>query len=109
MFWEMPRHALKNGATPPEITVYNDGVNTGPTGIAIDPTGNVHISEYYSGTWVKYAPSSGKAPLCVVSEGVGGPEGIALDGNGNVYVSNSRLNNITVYSQATCAYIRTIT
>jgi len=32
-----------------------------------------------------------------------------LDGNGNVYVSNSRLNNITVYSQATCAYIRTIT
>jgi DNA-binding beta-propeller fold protein YncE len=53
--------------------------------------------------------TTGKAPLCVVSEGVGGPEGIALDGNGNVYVSNSRLNNITVYSQATCAYIRTIT
>ena len=35
---------------PQEITVYNDNVNTGPTGAAFDSKGNVYISEYYSGT-----------------------------------------------------------
>jgi hypothetical protein len=41
---------------PKEITVYNDNVNTAPTGIAFDSQKNVYISELYSGTAVKYPP-----------------------------------------------------
>ena len=75
---------------PAEITVYNDNVNTGPTGIAFDSQGNVYISELYSGTAVKYGPTGG-SPLLVINQGTGGCEGIAVDQNGNIYVSNSTL------------------
>ena len=83
---------------PQEVTEYNDNVNTGPTGVAFDSEGNVYISEYYSGTAVKYAPGRGRTPLLVINQGTGGCEGIALDKSGNIYVSNSSLNNITVYN-----------
>jgi sugar lactone lactonase YvrE len=90
-----------------EIVRYTDGVNTGPTGVAFDRAGNVYIAEYYSGTWVKYAPNNGTVPVCVVSSHVNGPEGIAIDGNGRIYVSNSAANNITWYT-ARCNYGGTI-
>jgi sugar lactone lactonase YvrE len=92
---------------PQEITVYNDNVNTGPTGIAFDGTGNVYISEYYSQSWVKYAPNSGSSPLCAVNSHVHSPQGIAVAKNGKIYVSNSSANNITWY-RPTCAYGGTI-
>jgi streptogramin lyase len=82
-----------------EITFYNDNIDTGPTGIAFDGKGNVYISEFYSNTWVKYAPVGG-SPLLVVSKGIAQPEGIAVDWNGNVFVANSTLANITEYNPA---------
>ena len=84
---------------PAEVTVYNDNVNTGPSGLAFDSQGNVYISELYSGTAVKYAPTGGK-PLLVISQGTGGCEGIAVDASENIYVSNSSKNDITVYNQS---------
>ena len=93
---------------PQEMTVYNDNVNTGPTGVAFDSKGNVYISEYYSGTAVKYAPGKGTTPLLVINHGTSGCEGIALDKSGNIYVSNALLNNITVYSPSGGAPIRTL-
>lgn len=83
---------------PQEITVYNDNVNTGPTGVAFDSEGNVYISEFYSGTAVKYDLGYGHKPVLVISQDVGAPEGIAVDSSGNIYVSNSSLNTITVYN-----------
>ncbi len=83
---------------PQEITVYNDNVNTGPTAVAFDSVGNLYISEYTSGTAVKYTPRNGTRPVLVINHGTGGCEGIALDKSGNIYVSNSSLNNITVYN-----------
>jgi sugar lactone lactonase YvrE len=88
---------------PQEILRYTDGVNTGPTGVAFDNAGNVYIAEYYSGTWVKYAPNNGTVPVCMVSSHVNGPEGIAVAKNGRIYVSNSAANNITWYTPA-CNY-----
>jgi streptogramin lyase len=86
---------------PQGITEYNDNVNTGPTGVAFDSEGNVYISEYTSGTAVKYAPGEGKTPLLVINSGTGGCEGIAVaSSSGDIYVSNSTLNNITVYNSA---------
>ena len=93
---------------PQEITVYNDNVNTGPTGAAFDSKGNLYISEYYSGTAVKYAPGKGTTPLLVINQGTGYCEGIALDKSGNIYVSNSGLNDITVYGPSGGAPIRTL-
>ena len=63
--------------------MYNDNVNTGPTGIAFNSQGNVYISELYSGTAVKYGPRGGK-PLLVSSQGTGGCEGIAVDESANI-------------------------
>ena len=95
-------------SNPKEITVYNDNVDTGPTGVAFDKVGNIYISEYYTPSWVKYS-SAGKLLLSVrgTSQGLNGPEGIALDSSGNVYVSNTYGNNITEYNPAgtlTCTY-----
>jgi len=84
---------------PQEITVYNDNVNTGPTGIAFDSPGNVYISEFYSGTAVKYAPGNGATPSLVISRHINGPEGIAVDRRGDIYVSNSGSNTITIYDE----------
>jgi len=85
---------------PQEITLYNDNVNTGPTGIAFDSQGNVYISCLYSGTAVKYKLGKGSKPVLVISQANGGPEGIAVDTRGKIYVSNSNLNNITVYNSS---------
>ena len=93
---------------PKEITVYNDNVNTGPTGIAFDAVGNVYISEYTSGTAVKYSPTNGRTPTLVIDQGTGGCEGIAVDKAGNIYLSNAALNDITVYRPWGGAPIRTI-
>jgi len=93
---------------PKEITVYNDNVNTGPTGIAFDSKNNVYISEFYSGTAVKYALGKGTTPVLVINQGTSGCEGIAVDKSGNIYVSNAPLNNITVYGPSGGAPIRTL-
>jgi len=85
---------------PKERIVYNDNVNTGPTAVAFDGSGNIYISEYTSATAVKYAIGHGTTPTLVINQGTGGCEGIALDKNGNIYVSNSSLNNITVYNSS---------
>ena len=93
---------------PKEITVYNDNVNTGPTGVAFDIQGNVYIAEFTSATVAKYAPGKGKEPLLVINQGINGPEGIAVDKSGNIYVSNPPNNNITVYGPTGGAPIRTL-
>lgn len=85
---------------PEEITLYNDNINTGPTGIAFDSQGNVYISCLYSGTAVKYKLGNGSKPVGVISQGINGPEGIAVDNGGNIYVSNSGSNDITVYNSS---------
>lgn len=82
-----------------EFNIYTDKVNTGPTGIAFDAKGNVYVSDYYSNTWVKYAPGGGPT-LLVVSQGVAQPEGIAVDSDGNVFVANSSKGTITEYNPA---------
>jgi len=93
---------------PKEITVYNDDVNTGPTGIAFDKKGNVYIAEYTTPSVVKYAPGKGTKPLLVITQGVNGPEGVALDKSGNIYVTNADSNNITVYAPSGGAPILTL-
>lgn len=82
-----------------EFHIYTDKINTGPTGIAFDAKGNVYVSDFYSNTWVKYAPGGGPT-LLVVSKGVAQPEGIAVDSNGNIFVANSSINTITEYNPA---------
>jgi sugar lactone lactonase YvrE len=93
---------------PKEITVYNDNVNTGPTGVAFDSKENVYIAEFTSATVAKYAPGKGTEPLLVITQGINGPEGIAVDKSGNIYVSNPPNNNITVYGPTGGAPIRTL-
>jgi sugar lactone lactonase YvrE len=80
------------------IEDYTSNVDTGPTGVAFDKSGNVYISDFYTPAWTEYNPSG--TLLLAVQNGVNSPEGIALDSKGNVYVSNSAGNNITEYNPA---------
>jgi YVTN family beta-propeller protein len=75
---------------------FTDHVNTGPTGVAFDSSGNAYVSDFYSNSWVKFSPS-GKL-LMVVTTDVAQPEGIAVDQQGNVFVANSTSDTITVYN-----------
>jgi sugar lactone lactonase YvrE len=81
---------------PKERGEFTDFVNTGPTGVAFDGSGNIYVSDYYSNSWVKFSPT-GKL-LLVVSAEIAQPEGIAVDRQGNVFVANSSANTITVYN-----------
>jgi sugar lactone lactonase YvrE len=80
---------------PIELDTYTDTVNTGPTGVAFDRSGNIYISDFYSGTATKYS-EDGKL-LLVINSQTSHCEGIALDKAGNIYVSNDYANTITIY------------
>jgi sugar lactone lactonase YvrE len=88
---------------PEEKALYNNNVDTGPTGIAFDSKGNIYIAEYTSNTAIVYSPD-GEGLLEINPGGPGGatqlvngPEGIAVDSRGHIYVSNSNNNDIAVF------------
>jgi sugar lactone lactonase YvrE len=81
---------------PAEQVIYTNSVNTGPTGIAFDNSGNVYVSDLYSGTWVQYN-SAGVLQRSVNS---GYSTGIAWDNkNHYVYVTNAVENEINYYTR----------
>jgi sugar lactone lactonase YvrE len=62
----------------------------GPTGVAVDATGNVYVADSRTGLARKISPT-GLVTTLNDNSNFGrfeGPSGIAVDGNGNVYVSD---------------------
>ena len=69
----------------------------GPTGVAVDGTGNVYVADSSSDTIRKVTPDGVVTTLAGV-EMFSGPQGVAADGAGNVYVAdtwNNRIRKVT--------------
>ena len=63
---------------------------SGPTGIAVDASGNVFVADT-GDTAVKEIPLGCASAGCVntLGSGFSGPSGVAVDGSGNVYVADT--------------------
>jgi sugar lactone lactonase YvrE len=99
------------GNVAPTKTI--SGTNTGlcrPSGIALDSTGKIYVSNQYSEeetctgyTITVYAAgATGNAtPIQTISganTGLDEPNGLALDSNNNIYVANEDSSTVTVYA-----------
>lgn len=98
------------GGTYIQSTVVTGLNNT--QGVAIDPGGNIYISDSGNGRVVKEAPNGSSYIQTVVanlpSTGLlGNPEGVAVDGNGNVYIADGN-NGILKETLSGGAYVETV-
>jgi DNA-binding beta-propeller fold protein YncE len=66
------------------------GLFDAPTGIAVDPAGNVYVADYYNDRVQKF-DGAGKIlswfSLLPISHELNGPAGVAVSSSGNVYVT----------------------
>ena len=75
-----------------------------PYGVAVDGSGNLYVSDYFSGSIEKITPQGAVTTLAGGSHGSGGgngggaqlnaPMGVALDAGGNLYVSDTGSSTI---------------
>jgi streptogramin lyase len=77
-----------NPDTSAASTVNSYSCCASPTGIAIDPSGNVWLADYNASEIFELNSSGTLTHSTVVSGGSGGPEGIAVDGAGNIWAAN---------------------
>ena len=102
-----------NGNVAPKAIVANDPKSKqtqfqSPAGMALDPAGNIYVTNNSSDTVTIYA--AGKfgsvAPMKIISgshTGLNQPHGIGIDSDGKIYVSNDGSDNkgvdtVTVYA-----------
>ena len=88
------------------------GTTLSPTGIAVDLSGNIYMSDVYYGRFLKFSPpfTNGMAPTQVfgvwqwpnydicTDATLHYPESLSVDNAGNIYVADSRNNRILKYS-----------
>jgi kumamolisin len=89
-----------------------------PTGVAVDPSGNLYVADYGNNTVRKITPAgvvttiagiSGAAGSTDGKLGVGlmnGPSGVAVNGAGEVYVADSNNNTLRMVTPA--GYLSTV-
>jgi hypothetical protein len=101
---------------PNQTPLTNTGDNTyldGVTGIAVDGSGNVDVTNYYSGQngpapgfeqFYSYPSENAGSPTGLTLTGSGpalsNPQGVAVDSSGNIYLANSGNNTIDVYNSS---------
>jgi 6-phosphogluconolactonase (cycloisomerase 2 family) len=95
--------AGSNGNVAPTQVI--EGSKTGlqdPTGLAVDASGNIYVSDDNSYINVYAADATGNVAPTRTIEGrrtkLSTPLGVSLDSNANVYVANGGNNSVTVYA-----------
>jgi hypothetical protein len=79
------------GATSPSRTL-TTGLNTS-TGVAVDSSGNVYVSNKYAGSIVVFAKGK-MTPKETITANLTGPDGLAVDAAGDLYIADSSANDI---------------
>lgn len=85
--------AFSNATVQPGVTLIGNTGLTSPGGVAVDPEGNVYVTDTSSGRVSIFAPGSNGAasPTTVISgphTGLQSPIAIALDSSGFIYVAD---------------------
>lgn len=102
---EMPLSCLVStaaaGKSAPCATTTLGGGFSGPTGVALDASGNIYVADYGNGA-VKVMPAGCLSSSCVTTlpGSFVHPRGVALDQSGNIYVAdlgNPPQSNPAVY------------
>lgn len=86
-----------------EVTEYARG-NTSPTGmlktglatatgVAVDGSGTVYVSNKYAGSIVVFAKGK-RSPKATITSGLTGPDGLATDSAGDLYIADSSGNDV---------------
>ena len=76
-----------------------------PTGIALDASGNIYITDYTNHRIQKWAPGATEGVTVAGGNGEGSaanqlslPRGITLDSSGNLYIADTGNNRIQKYA-----------
>jgi len=92
---------LKYDPSASSVEVFATGPQ-GPTGLAIDPSGDtLYIANWSNSTIYKAPLSGGRLTRFVEGPGINNPDGLAFDAEGNLYVAmaqagNGRIMRVTV-------------
>ena len=78
---------------------FDDHVDlAGPSGMAVDGSGNAYVADTYNGRIVKFDSSGTVQQVFTVGNGIGDgflwPADVAVDGSGNVYVADTGNNRV---------------
>lgn len=79
------------GSTSPTSSL-KTGLATA-TGVAVDGSGTVFVSNKYAGSIVVFAKGK-RTPKATVTSGLTGPDGLATDAAGNLYIADSSANDV---------------
>jgi sugar lactone lactonase YvrE len=73
-----------------------------PSGIAVDPSGNIYISDTANQQIVMVNPQGVASVLAIsgLSPGLSNARGIALDGSGNLYIADAGNNRVVMVTPA---------
>jgi uncharacterized repeat protein (TIGR01451 family) len=87
----VPATGLSPTLGPNQVLLLLPGQPAGPTGVAVDSSGDVFIADPLTSQVVEFKPDGTQS---TVGSGLSGPEGVAVDQNGNVYIADTFNNRV---------------
>lgn len=87
-----------SGVSPCAASTASTGVQqVCPSGLAVDATGSLYISDLSSGRILRVSAQT--AAVTIVASGLNRPGSLAIDADGNLYAAEQGLNRIVAFAQ----------
>ena len=84
------------------------GLN-GPSGVAVDGSGNIYIADNGNNRVLKETPNGSSYTQTTIDTGLNFPLGVAVDGSGNVYVADANNSRVLKETPNGSSYTQTTT